>query len=274
VSTAGNTATWKDVRCVCIPAQNLRDLADLRDRPEIRVTLAGGRAWVWWQADSDVMGEILARRIMPIEGVELFTQRGGQWYRLGDHLPAFDIPIVVESTSAPLDRIIIPAKLSAVRPEESRRKPLQIKLERDHKHAMRPATALRCSLRVLAEWVGHATSSQLSHLQGAWRGASDVEDGDAEAIVLGSPRTLPLLQEGVRYWGTDLLVPLGYRPVPELPEPALRRVVGAGPADLVVLDEDGFEVIGREAFRPLTRASVRMAQERSIGPLPGRGNRT
>ena len=76
---------------------------------------------------------------------------------------------------------------------------------------------------------------------------------------------LPLLPESVRYWGTDLLVPLGFRADPELPEGAIRRVVGAGDGDLVVLDEEGFELIARDAFKPLSRAGIRLARGGLLG---------
>ena len=273
MNTADKTTTWKDVRCVCLPLEYLRDLADLRGRTEIRVTLDGRRAWVWWPAESDVVAE-LWREDHADRGVELFTEREGQWYRLGEHLPVFGVPIADEATGVPLDRVIIPGKLAAERPEETRGQPLLVRLVRDRNQEARPATGLRCGLRVLVVWAEQATSAQLSQLQAAWRGAGQGAAGDAEAIVLGSPRALPLLSESVRHWGSDLLVPLGYRPDPDLPEPALRRIVGAGPADLVVLDEDGFELIGREAFRPLTRAGVRLALESSNRSVPGQGNRT
>jgi hypothetical protein len=274
VNTADKITTWRDVRCVCVPINRLQELADLRGRVEVRVTLAGERAWLRWAADSDIMAEVLARRLMPIEGVELFTERGGHWYRLGEQMPAFGVPVEDESSSSALEQIIIPGKLTAERPAKSATKPLLVRVLRDKQQTTRPATAMRCLLHVLVEWAQQATSSQLSPLHGAWRVASPGEQGPAEAIVLGPPQSLPLLHGSIRYWGTDLLIPLGYRTEPDLPEAALRRLIGAGPADLVVLDEDGFELIGREAFRPLTRASVRLAQESSPARDPGHGNGT
>jgi hypothetical protein len=273
VNTTDKTATWKDVRCVCLPVNDLEVLADLRGRPEIRVTVAGERAWVCWPVDSDLMPEILARRILPLEGVEMFTERGGEWYRPGEHLPAFDVPFRAGAAGVALDRIVIPSKLSAQRPQGSLTDRLRVRLVHDERQEARPATALRCSLRVLCAWAERATTSQLSCLQGAWRRASDGEEADAEALILGFPGRLPLLQESVRYWGTDLLVPLGFRVDPDLPEPAIRRVVGAGTGDLVVGDEDGFELIARVAFKPLTRASVRLAQNGSAGSRWDQGNR-
>jgi len=267
------TARWKDICCASLKVNDLEVLADLRGRPEIRVTVAGERAWVCWQVDSDRMPEILARRILPLEGVELFIERGGEWYRPGEHLPAFDVPFRAGAAGVALDRIIIPSKLSAQRPQGTLTDRLRVRLVRDDREQARPATALRCSLHVLFAWAERATSSQLSSLQGAWRRASDGAKADSEALILGVPGRLPHLPESVRYWGTDLLVPLGFRVDPDLPEPAIRRVVGAGAGDLVVGDEDGFELIARGAFRPLTRASVRLAQKGSTGSRPDQGNR-
>jgi hypothetical protein len=63
----------------------------------------------------------------------------------------------------------------------------------------------------------------------------------------------------VRLWGDDLLVPVGFRPDPDLPPATLREAVGAEADELVVLDEAGAEVVPRAAFAPLTRAGVRLA---------------
>ena len=79
--------------------------------------LAGDRAWVCWPADSEMAAEILVGRILPLEGVELFTERGGRWYRLGEHLPAFGVPFRDGADGVLLDRLLIPGKLSAQRPE-------------------------------------------------------------------------------------------------------------------------------------------------------------
>ena len=41
----------------------------------------------------DVTPDVVARRIMPLEGAEMFTRTDGQWYRLGERLPAFGVPM-------------------------------------------------------------------------------------------------------------------------------------------------------------------------------------
>jgi hypothetical protein len=226
---------------------------------------------VRWQAGSSAMLEVLARRILPVKGAELFTERDGRWYRLGEPLPAFDVPIDDQSQSVPLERIVVPEKLSAERPEKAQFCPLPLRLVRDRQTAARPATALSCSLAALATWAEQATSWQLSRLQAAWSGTAALDQGDAMALAVGSPGDLPLLPLGTRYWGNGLLVPLGYRVDPELPEAALRKVLEAAAEDLVLLDDDGFELIAPSALKPLTRGAIRLALARTASRARERG---
>jgi hypothetical protein len=117
-----------------------------------------------------------------------------------------------------------------------------------------------CALTGLAAWAEDVPTERLAALRAAWTGGSGSRADDPEVIVLGSAPTLPELPDGVRFWGSDrLLVPLGFRPEPELPEPALCRALGAGPDDQVVLHGEEPELIPRGAFRPLSRASIRLA---------------
>jgi MoxR-vWA-beta-propeller ternary system domain bpX2 len=268
VKSTDVTTAWKEVRCASLRANDLRVLAELRGRAEVRVLLVGDRAWVCWPADSDMLPEVLVARILSLEGVELFTERGGLWYRLGEHLPAFDVPFREGADGVLLDRLLIPGKLSAQRPEGRFGDALRAGLVRDDREGFRPATAFQCSLQVLFVWAEQATSSQLGSLQGALRKASDGKQEDADAFVVGAAVELPLLPESVRYWGTDLLIPVGFRADPDLPDGAFRRVVGAGVGDLVVLDEDGFELITRDAFKPLCRAGIRIARGGFLGNWP------
>jgi hypothetical protein len=270
VSTADKTARWKDIHGASVRAEDLASLADLRGRAQMRVTLAAGRAWIWWQADSDVTPDLVARRIMPLEGAELFTRRGGQWYRLGERLPAFGIPSGALVAGVSLDRIVIPAKISAERPVGNLPERLAVRVVPYDSRQNRPATAMRSSIAELAAWADWATSYRLSCLRGAWRVACRGEDGPSEALVLGDPGTLPLLPGSTRFWGGDLLVPLGFRVDPELPAPAIRHIVGAGQDELVLMDENGHELIAREAFKPLTRTGIRLAREGArSGPEKG-----
>jgi hypothetical protein len=270
VSTADKTARWKDIHGASVRVEDLASLADLRGRAQMRVTLAAGRAWIWWQADSDVTPDLVARRIMPLEGAELFTRRGGQWYRLGERLPAFGIPSGALVAGVSLDRIVIPAKISGERPAGNLPERMVVRVVPYDSPQHHPATAMRTSIDELADWADWATASQLSCLRGAWRSTASEEAGTAEALVLGDPGTLPLLRGSTRFWGADLLVPLGFRVDPELPATSIRQVVGAGQDDLVLMDQKGHELIAREAFEPLTRIGIRLAREGArSGPEKG-----
>jgi hypothetical protein len=81
---------------------------------------------------------------------------------------------------------------------------------------------------------------------------------------------------GDRFWGKDLLVPLGYRTYPDLPERDLCESIGVGDDEIGLLrlaggaaDDGGpavLAVIPAEAFEPLSRAAVRLALRE--GSLP------
>ena len=101
-------------------------------------------------------------------GVELFTERGGRWYRLGEHYRPSACRFVTGSTGVPLEQMVIPSKLSVLRPGEQRERPgTRSAGARPRGERMRPATAIRCALDDLAG-VGRrsATSAQLAPLQG------------------------------------------------------------------------------------------------------------
>jgi hypothetical protein len=119
----------------------------------------------------------------------------------------------------------------------------------------RPTSALCCGLGELEAWVSQATTRQLEALQAAWSGE--------RVLLLGSnfSATLP----GQRYWGRDVLVPLGWRPEPSLPEAVLRAALNLQPDEIALLDSRGPEPIPRSAFGPISRAGVRIALG---GPKP------
>jgi hypothetical protein len=253
------TACWKDVRCASIPVDELAGLADLRGQPGILVSIDRGRAWICWDSDSDQTREMLVRRILPTPGAELFTRRGGLWYRLGEHLPAFDVPLSDGASGVPLHRIVLPLAVKARRPAGDRGEPPAIRLVRDQGGVRRPTTAVRSSLHVLSSWADRATSGQLAELQAVCAAGPDGLTSDSPVLVVGPPDRLPFLPGGSRYWGTDLLLPLGFRVDPELPEPAVRRAAGADAASVVLCEHDGFELIPRGLFRPDSRAAIRLA---------------
>ncbi len=129
------------------------------------------------------------------------------------------------------------------------------------------AAAVSCRLAGLAEWAERETTARIAALTAVWISHSDGDPEVAEVLVLGPSGRLPTTRGDSRFWGVDLLIPIGFRVDPELSESAIRRVVGARPDDLVLLDNQGPELIPREAFQPLSRAAIRLA---CAGITPGR----
>jgi hypothetical protein len=237
-------------------------LAELRRWRGVRVSIEGDRAWIYWEPQSEGAPEALARHILPLPGVELFTERGGCWYRLGHRLPALGMPAGGSSRGLSLERVLLPRPITARRPEDLDLNPIPVRLVPDHRGRSRPAVALACQLEPLLAWAEQATSARVSRLLGAWAGVSEGWPCGAEVLVLGGPGTRLPLASGLRFWGADVLIPLGLRTDPELPEPALRNAVGAGSEELVLLDQDGYELIPRAVFRPLSLAGIRLAWRR------------
>src|SRR5689334_9020326 len=125
------------VCCARLPATSLPALAGLRCRSGVTVALAGGAAWVRWDAGD----EAVLRRLLPLPGVELFARRGEHWHRFGDHLPAFGLPLEA-GEALPLHRAIVPEPVRPEPPGDDAPAPARLALVRDDR--ARSATALRC----------------------------------------------------------------------------------------------------------------------------------
>ena len=232
------------VGCASLPGDALTTLGDLRRLPGVRVTLDGGRAWLQWPAGDDSV----LRRVMPILGAELYVQRGPHWYRLGDSLPVFGLPIDHgEADAIPLDRAVVPQPVRPEPPGGPPPVPERLRLSRDDRH--QPTRALRCRLEALAEWAELAPSSSFRGLIAAWQGG--------DVLVVGT--ALPVVPGAERFWGDRVLIPLGYRPEPALAEPGLSRALGIPGQSLAILTDEGLETIPLTALGPLTRAGVRLA---------------
>ena len=229
-------------RAARLPASCLAALADLRREPGIGVILDGDHAWIRWQAGD----EGLALRLMAIPGAELFTLRDGLWYPSGCRLPRFGLPLDA-GASIPLHRAVTPRPVDPEAPGHVAIRPTMLGLARDP--GVRPASAVVCELDDLGRWADGATTAGIESLSAAMC--------DGLAMVRG--RILPPIAAGERFWGRAVLAPLGFRPDPILPERAILGALGVADDDLLILGPDGCEVVPRDAFRPLTRASVRLA---------------
>jgi hypothetical protein len=206
----------------------------------VRVREAGGRLWVWWTPGD---GEIL-NRVLPLPGVELYVRRDGAWFRTGHRLPSAGVPD--EAGARPLSSLLTPAPVAPLVAEYTGER-VRMTLVRDGR--VRPATLLQCGLEDLVRWADGATSRTLESLEAAYCGE----------VVLVRGERLPPMPGGERWWGGDVLVPLGFRPEPELAGDVLRQVLGLADGEVALLDGEGAEVVPGGAFGPVSRAGIRLA---------------
>jgi hypothetical protein len=176
----------------------------------------------------------------------LYAHRDGAWYRFGHHLPAFGLP---QHEGRPLFQVLTPAPCLPVPVPTETLSRTTLRLVTDDRP--RSTTALVCDLAALVRWAETAVTARLTTLQAARRGA--------QVLLRGKP--LPPLPDGERFWGNSVLVPLGWRIEPDLPESALREAFEVEEGDVLLVRRDGVEPVASDAFRPLTRAAVRLAQE-------------
>lgn len=227
-------------RAARLPADELAALAPLRAKGGVRV-IPGEPSWVTWDGDRpDVVAALVT-----VPGVELFEPRDGRWFRPGAQMPAFDVPPAEEPVV--LDRAVVPAAFTAVEPGDQpvRRVPLAlVRCERP-----RPATALRCAVAALRPWADRALTAEIAGVKAA-------RCGDVAWLLGGS---LPVIPGAERFWGERVLVPLGWRPDPDWPEATLREAAAVGPDELLVLTPGAAEAISTDAFKLLTRGTVRRA---------------
>jgi hypothetical protein len=236
---------WQEVSAARIPAVHLEALAPLRDRVDIRVHLQNETAWVCWSGDR---GD-LVRYLLPVPGVEFFTIRSGVCFRFKHLLPAVEKPPVDDGL--PLSTVLLPGAFVSIQPEAIKWNAAKLSIVRCSEP--RPTTALICSIVDLQRWADTATAAEISRVKGA--------RAHGRAVLIGSQ--LPSIPKATRYWGVDVLAPIGFRPEPNLPAIALRLVVDVESDELVFLNDEGAMVLPRKAFEPLSRAGIRLAVRRS-----------
>lgn len=230
-----------DVCRAALPRASLPLLAPLRCEPGLRFALHEDDLWLSW----DAANERILAALLPLSGVRLFAFRAGRWFPPGKHLPALDLPSGLDEQ--PLDRVLFP---TPVNPIAAGQAPVQrVRLTLTPEGRPRPTTALLCLQKDLARWADSAPAPRLAALLGICR--------DQEVLVLG--KNLPPIA-GQRFWGQDVLMPLGYRPEPELPESAVRQALQVADEELALLTSDRVDVVPRAHLTPLSRAALKLTQ--------------
>lgn len=240
-------ASHDDVCCASLPADRLGALAELRAAPGVSVLVEQERIWVRWERGD----ERVLRALMPLPGAILYAWRDGVWQRARARLPAFDVP--AGGDYRPLHDILFPAPVQPLPPpaEESplwQRQSLRLLPDA----ASRATTGLLAPIAELLAWLDTVPTARFRDLEAALC--------EKQALILGN--RLPLLRDGMRFWGKRVLRPLGYRLEPDLPESAVCDALGATSDELLIFHADGFaELVPTSALGPLTRAGVRRAVE-------------
>lgn len=251
----GSVRGWENVRGARLPASAIDALASLRREPGVSLAWEPerDRAWVEWSAGSD--GPAIIRALRPVRGVEFFEDLDGDWHRFGHALPCWDVP-PPDADALRLDRAIIPGALAIVPPPDDAVAAAELTLVPDDRP--RRATAARGTIDDLARWADSAPTAWIEALEAAC-------SGDTVLVRCRYPGKTPAWAGSVRFWGSDVLIPLGYRVEPDLNPQALVRalsLVAASDEHVVVFDLVGAEWIESAAFRRLTRAGCRLTLAR------------
>jgi hypothetical protein len=212
----------------------------VRCAEDILVTLEGEYTWVRWEPEN---AEIL-KAILPIPKVELYARRDENWYRCGCHLPAFDMPRLSEGR--PLYEVLLPRPIRTSKPARLELTPAVLRLVESF--LPRSTSALVCKFSELSKWAETAAGPRVTALRAAFC--------DGEILLVGN--RLPLLPGSQRLWGDRVLVPLGQRLEPDLPESAVLDALGISQEELLILESDRAQVVACQALQPLTRAGLRL----------------
>ena len=232
---------WDAVTEARIPVADLVCLAPLRTRSDIRVRMAHGIAWLNWTTSR---AEAI-RELLPRVGAEFFTTVKGQRYRLGSRLPSGEAP--PDGEARPLATVLMPSPATLAEPDAGIFGGVDLRLVRCD--VPRPTVALVCPLEALREFADRATTAELA-------GVSGLLSRD-RAVLFGE--TLPSVPGAVRFHGKGVLIPIGFKLHPELPETIVRSAAGIADDDVLLITGAGIETIPRSRAEPLTRAGLRLA---------------
>ncbi len=241
----GEMTILTECRAARMPKDRLSLLAPLRRSPDVQIVESANAAWIVWQGEMPSV----VRALLPAAGVTLYTGRDGAWRPLRSALPDFTVPFA--GAPMALDRAVVPAPVSAVNPPAFVAQRVTVTLVRDARP--RPTSALRCTLEALTKWCDHATTQEIEQLRGAvcchrvWLLRNVANAGD----------NLPPLAGADRFWGSQILAPLGMRADPDWPETSLRLAALVEDDEILALTSEGAEALPVAAFQPLSRAAVR-----------------
>jgi len=224
-----------------LPAHGLAALAAARCHPDVLVVHSGDQVWVTWPPGDAAVWQ----RLLAVPNVRFFEFVDGSWYELGHRLPVFDLPPTGEPR--PLDRVLFPAPLATEWATQLVEPPVPLRLVSSEE--VRATSALRTTVAAFQSWVDRATTAELTVVRAARCG---------DRVLLRGDR-LPAIPAAVRFWGGRVLVPLGFRVEPDLPETAIRAAAAVSLNEVLILSADGAEAVPQEAFAPLTRAAARLA---------------
>ncbi len=238
------TKSMEHVCLACIPKSELGSLAAIRCTPGITAALDDNRAWISWRkGQEDVLTCLLS-----IPEVQLYEDRDGVRFALGSHLPAFHLPDNLNYVQ--LANLIFP---QAMKPVGISSLPIQrLSLDLVPESKPQPTSALLTSIANVALWADSVSQVRLEKLRGAYK--------EEEIILFGE--NLPPFPESELFWGYRLLVPLGYRISPKLPESAYCQALELSADEVLLFRHQKKEIITRSALDPLSRASLHLlAQE-------------
>jgi hypothetical protein len=227
------------VRCASLPKEALPALVKLRCS-DVRVAVTPTLTWVRWPDGN----EEAVRILFTIKGAKLYVERDGIVYPLGGYLPATDVPPV--QTFEPLAACITPAPLGAEPVDSPPLEPLRLTLVPDQHQ--RRTTAMLCNLATLKEWV---KSPAVSHLL-----LDSLRAARCRDLVLLIGKRLPLLASCTRLCGSEVLVPIGYRTEPDLPESLARAALGVAAEEILVLTDRGGDIVPKRVLQPMSRIGV------------------
>lgn len=223
------------------PMSALPHLAGLRCAPGITALFHGEDVWLCWPVGRE---EVL-RQVWPLPGVQLFGERDGLWYQLGDHLPCFTLPDW--SAAKPLADLLFPAPFTILPAPALRTAPVMVRLVPAAEP--RATTAMLCSQASLHACLESMTKFRFENWTAARCGQ--------QILVRGE--NLFWLPDAPRFWGKHVLLPLGYRLTPLVPEAVLRTALGAEEDYLLLEQHEQVERIPLDAFAPLSRATMNLA---------------